>query len=301
MFDTLEEALARGRGAERPFRCPEHDDTVASASVNVAKGLWFCFGCHARGRVDGSKRKAPTNMELSALIEPEKEMRLYAQAYLEMFDAHEGIYWNTRHNPAVSYQLGMGQDPLTGDATFAVHSPSGRLAGVGRRHLTQEKQSRYLYPPRWSSARSIGGTMGKYPGYPVITLVEGMADAAAVWEVGCPGIAVYGAGLHAPQVELIARLNPRLILLGFDMDEAGERAVSAAFKLLGRKYSLQRVHWSAKDPSSVNYKARIKQLVTAVRSSDYGDVSGAWEHNIRTTHSNYRQHLEDDHATQDTR
>lgn len=34
---------------ERPIRCPVHDDSVASASVNRAKGLWNCHACGKGG------------------------------------------------------------------------------------------------------------------------------------------------------------------------------------------------------------------------------------------------------------
>lgn len=34
---------------ERPMRCPVHDDQHASASVNRAKGVWFCHACGKGG------------------------------------------------------------------------------------------------------------------------------------------------------------------------------------------------------------------------------------------------------------
>lgn len=41
-YRSLREAIAEGRGTERPFCCPVHDDAHASASVNVEKGVWYC-------------------------------------------------------------------------------------------------------------------------------------------------------------------------------------------------------------------------------------------------------------------
>lgn len=34
---------------ERPFKCPVHDDTHASASVNRERGVWKCHGCGEGG------------------------------------------------------------------------------------------------------------------------------------------------------------------------------------------------------------------------------------------------------------
>ena len=50
-MSTLEEAIALGQGIERPFQCEVHDDTNASASVNVLKGVWYCHACGASGAV----------------------------------------------------------------------------------------------------------------------------------------------------------------------------------------------------------------------------------------------------------
>lgn len=36
---------------ERAFRCPAHEDTHPSASINRQKGLWHCHACGAGGGV----------------------------------------------------------------------------------------------------------------------------------------------------------------------------------------------------------------------------------------------------------
>lgn len=303
MGPSLAEALASGQGIERPFRCHEHEDSVASASLNIEKGVWHCFACQASGRVDATKTAAPSGDDLLAMLDPERAARVYADAYLELFDDHEG-YWATRHDPAVSHRLGMGTDPLTGDATFAVYSPAGRLAGVGRRRMDPDARLRYVYPRHWSAARSLGGTRGTYPPLRILTLTEGMADAAAVWETGCPGLAVYGSGLHLPQVELLARHNPSLVLLGFDADEAGDRGAAAAITLLADRYRIGRVHWpdapdgSPGDPSSTPLAERSRVLAEAVISAGYvEDNVTAWQQVREETHSMYQTHLKEDHVT----
>ena len=70
---TLEDAIAVGQGVERPCRCPVHDDSQASASVNVIKGVWYCHACFASGTVDG--KKTPSVDSLKAMMEPEKIAR----------------------------------------------------------------------------------------------------------------------------------------------------------------------------------------------------------------------------------
>jgi DNA primase len=41
----------RGQGEQAKVRCPFHDDQHASCSVNLTKGVWHCFACHAKGNV----------------------------------------------------------------------------------------------------------------------------------------------------------------------------------------------------------------------------------------------------------
>lgn len=290
---TLEEAIERGRGTERPFRCPSHDDTMASASVNVLKGVWFCHACHARGKVSG--KAAPKISDLLAMMEPEKAVRKIAPSYLELFNWVGEKYWDTRLAPWVTWQLEMGQDPITGDATFPVHTPSGVLAGVGRRHVDPEsKQKRFLYPPNWSAATSIFGLSGRWARFPVIMLVEGAADSAAGWETGCPSFGVYGSGLHLPQVELVNRLGPKLILFGFDMDDAGEEAVTRGFKQLAGMAELKRVRWPEKDANATPTRRRRVAIERTVRSSQYGDgVLPLWDAHVDQKQREYAQHLEE--------
>lgn len=279
---TMAEAIAKGQGIERPFRCEAHNDTQASASVNVLKGVWFCHACFANGKV--GDKKAPSPEDLIAMMEPEKAATVYPNAYLEVFDitTRPDAYWHTRLAPDVIWALGMGQDPFTGEATFPVYTPQGLFAGVGRRKEVEEDgkvRKYYKYPRGWSAAMQVGGTMGRITPAPVLCIVEGYADAAAVVETGCLSVSQWGSQLHAPQVEMIRKLNPALILLGQDMDEAGERGVSMAFKQLYKVAPLKRVYWPRNDPGEVkDVDSRTDALLKAVSASGYvDDVLPHWD------------------------
>lgn len=277
-FATLEEAIADGRGGERPFRCPEHDDSHASASVNVNKGVWYCYVCHARGRLDG--KRVPTDNELETLLRPETAVRVYPASWLTLF-GYSG-YWATRFPDWLCWALSMGTDPITGDGTFPVYTPKGQLAGVGRR--LHDGEVKYRYPFKWSSSHVLGGTELSRRHSGVIVLVEGRADAAALWEMGIPAYACFGAGLHHPQLEQVARLRPDLVLLGFDADDAGQRAIHGftatngktqpgAMELLRRTYEVAAVDWSeidVKDAAGAAPKDRIDLIGRTVAATHYG-------------------------------
>jgi DNA primase len=122
-------------------------------------------------------------------------------------------------------------------------------------------------------------------------LTEGYADSIAVAEAGCSAAAVFGSGLHFPQLEHLKRLKPQLILLGFDADGAGLRGTeNAEVMLAGRQTA--RVNWAyygGKDPSEITLDERMAAIANAVIGAGYPDPLDAmvasrnlamerWEH-----------------------
>lgn len=47
VFDKYD--LPEPRHGEHPMKCPVHEDSIASASVNREKGMWYCHACGAGG------------------------------------------------------------------------------------------------------------------------------------------------------------------------------------------------------------------------------------------------------------
>jgi 5S rRNA maturation endonuclease (ribonuclease M5) len=276
---TLDDALNFGQGIERPFRCPDHDDTNASASVNVLKGVWVCYACQASGSV--KDKKAPTAAQLAAMLRPEEVCRVYPETWLDLFRDHG--HWGERFDGWIIWAMQMGEDPFTGDAVFPVRTAEGKLAGVGRRLADPgEDEPRYKYPARWSASRTLGGYDKADGSDPVGILVEGFADMTSLREIGTDTFSVFGSGVHAPQYELIHRMNKRVWLLGFDMDDAGERAafgkkeknLPGAFQMLKPDYThVARIKWPKKDPAECSIVERQKAIMAAlqtVASNVYG-------------------------------
>lgn len=246
-----------------------------TASVNVVKGVWFCYSCQGRGAVDSNR--APTVDELAAMLEPEVAARIYPTSWLTTFGV--GGYWAERFPLWLCWQQGLGEDPWTGEGTYPVHTAAGTLAGVSRRALTDGPWPKYKYPRTWSASRALFGSRGAYLHHDVLMLVEGAADAAAGWEVGCPTYATYGSGVHAPQVELVARMTPRLILLGQDNDEAGDKGADQAAEALAHIAPLVRVDWQTyKDPAEVPAHERTGLLARHVTREDLH----RWQRSVMT-------------------
>lgn len=273
---TLDDVLAAGRGVERPFCCPVHGDSNASASVNVLKGVWYCYACGANGRTDG-KKTAPSTADLAAMLEPEQTARTYPEAYLELFDIAEwpGAYWHTRFPAWLCAMEHMGQDPFSGMATYPVRTPLGKLAGMVRRD--PDGQPKYKYPYRWSASTVLDGL--HHPRTDHVVLVEGRPDRVALTECGIPALGTFGAGMHFPQVEMLVRRAPSLVLLGFDMDEAGERAAERTAELL-KEHDIETrlVTWPAKDPGDCTPAERREAVAEVVGSGVYVQ---SWSKRVR--------------------
>lgn len=287
--DTLEEALAHGRGVERPFRCHVHDDTMPSASVNVLKQVWFCYACGASGHVDVNQ--APKPDDLLAMLEPDRAARIVPDLYHQAFLTAPVIYWHTRVAPYAAHAMGLGHDTLTDTATFPVHTSSGLCAGVGRRAL-DGSHPRYVYPPGWSASRSLFGPTEPAP---IVILVEGALDATAVAAVGAVGVAVYGSSLHAAQVPLLMRMNPSWVMAGFDNDQYGDKGAKATWALLNQHTRVTRLRWpgGAKDAAEVPHATRATFLTSCVGGGPYAEEVARWPHRVAQMKDTYTEFLTD--------
>lgn len=268
-YESLEDAIENGEGEERPFQCAAHSDTNASASVNVLKGVWYCFTCHAAGRVDRKGTTLTAEMKRTVAALTVDQEVFYTESWLDWFDAYgPHPYWLERFGEDLCRKFRLGTHPMTMNPTYPFRDQHGKVQGVVQRTAWTPK---YLYPVGVSAARSLFGyEHGDYQTYTVI-VVEGAADVMAIHQacdnidgllssvlvVGC-----YGAGLHAPQVQLINTLEPASVVLAFDNDEAGRRAAARHYPL---NAAVTVLIWPQKDPgdSSAEEVRAVVRAVTA--------------------------------------
>lgn len=255
---TLNEALTTGRGIERSFRCEHHDDTNASASVNTVTGLWCCYACGAAGKVD-EKDTIPDADTLLAYLKGDVPVRVYAESWLDMFDAHHpSKYWSRRFGEETSDHYRCGTHPLTGAPTYPIRNLDGDPIGVVTR---QPDDPKYLYPYGVSTSRTFFGDFR--PSHTVI-LVEGAADVMALHQAGIPhgwtALGCYGAGIHAPQVDALADLNPKRIVLAFDSDPAGYAAAERSAQALAGWDTYTHTWGTFNDPADMPVEERIPSI-----------------------------------------
>jgi DNA primase len=272
---TLDEVMTTGRGTERPFNCPDHDDTNASASVNVLKGVWYCYSCHSHGLLEDH---VPSVDEALAVLAGSIPTRVMTESWLDLFDAdHASSYWVERFGIEVAAANRCGTDPLSGFPTYPLRDDQGRIVGVVTRD--PDARPKYRYPWNVSTSRTLYGVLRPSR---VVVLLEGAADVMslqqAVLPSGWAAVGVFGSGLHYPQVEIVARLNPTVIVAAFDNDKAGRDAAQRAHEderltdvapVVSHRWSSLR---GASDPAELPPEDRIPALRNTLRAAGFGDI-----------------------------
>ena len=102
-----------------------------------------------------------------------------------------------------------------------------------------------------------------------VIVVEGYMDVIALHQEGFGNaVAALGATLTGEQAESLARLDAQRVLLAFDADEAGQRAVLAGLdQSVGRRFLVQAVTIpSGKDPADVVLGGEREAFAAALRS-----------------------------------
>src|SRR3954466_15473381 len=262
---SLAEALAHGSGTERKFCCPVHGDENPSASVNVLKGVWICYRCHAHGKVDGSVFDDVDPVDLVAhltakLVEPEESF--YAESWLDQFDASgPGSYWLSRFAADTARHFRLGYDAVADAATYPLRDTAQRVLGVVRRPLAEDR-SRYRYPKGVSPGRLLFNYQPL--GTKLLVLTEGATDSMAAWEVGYCACALFTNRISAAQMVLIDKMSPDAVVIAFDDDAAGAAGTEQALRLLAN-YPVRRAHYDgAKDLAELSPADRMISLEHAV-------------------------------------
>lgn len=246
-YRSLEEAVAIGVGTERQFLCHVHDDNNASASVNVIKGLWVCYGCGAGGRVDVDNVEINPEWLVRNLKRLEETLasggpKTYSEAWLSLFTAGgPGDYWLSRFTPEACAHFDLGMMPDGTAAVYPLRDQRGVIMGVVERNLTEEG-AKYKYPFGIDTTDYLFN-YHQCTGDEIV-LTEGATDTIAAWEAGYEAMAVYGSRLSAAQELLLRRYAPKKLLLAFDQDAAGQRA-SHAVQLAFPEVEVVALTWPA--------------------------------------------------------
>lgn len=263
-YASLEDAILNGSGTERSFLCHVHGDSNPSASVNSISGLWYCYACHACGKVDldGVELSPYAIKRWSDQIQRRIEASsvTYPEGWLDFFDATPSRYWASRFSPEVIRDHRLGQTPDGKYATIPFRSPTGEVKGVIMRSLSDEDERRYRYPWGYKTSENLYGY--HKASSDVLILVEGASDVVAADEV-LPGhtMAIYGNRFSKAQAHLLYRYGPKIILVATDQDPGGELAYREIRDRMGTYCPVRRLLWDeVKDLAAMEVRDRSDLL-----------------------------------------
>ena len=232
-------------GNEWMVKCVFHDDSNASMQFNVAKGLFICFSCHARGNTKTLMRKlgisyqqegldvAEITARLDALRNPTAEvLTTLDESFLLQYDFETG-YWASRgFSMTTRAAFDLGYHPLHDYVTIPIRNIDGGLLGVIKRYIGKdvEQNQRYRYPKGFKrSCNMFGSWLVQHDEEcDTVVLVEGAIDAMKVWQAGYQSLAVYGSSISTQQIRILKRLGIVRIVLMFDDDKAGRECEDTA-------------------------------------------------------------------------
>ena len=129
-------------------------------------------------------------------------------------------------------------DRLRGRVTFPIRDTRGRILGFGGRALASDQEAKYLNTPESPIYRKREG----FYGFPMAldpirrgeraVVVEGYFDLVALHRAGVEAVlATCGTALSAEHARDLRRRTKTVVLL-FDGDEAGQRAITRALEVL---------------------------------------------------------------------
>lgn len=234
-------------------RCPFCDGPT-SLQFNIDKGLWVCFRCDEKGNSKKLVQKlggiyADPEVSVAHLrtslgkAQPdysEEKETVLPESHLNRYQSDFFDYWKNRgFTDNTIKQWNLGYDPLLDRAIIPYRNLEGGLLGVIQRRMGNVFP-RYIYPEGFDRNSSLFGSW-KIAGNNVV-ITEGSLDAIKVHQAGRLAVAQYGSSIHPFQVDLLRKMNIWKIVMFYDYDEAGLKALYKSQTLLD-DFALWTVKW----------------------------------------------------------
>lgn len=157
---------------------------------------------------------------------------MLAESNLNLYDIDgPGQYWLSRFSENACKRFRLGYDQVREKSIYPIRDLKGGLLGIVYRNFPGEKP-KYRYPRGVSTSQLLFNYENIEPKSPVV-LVEGAPDVIALWEAGIPAVGTYGARLLPSQAAALSRLEPSVVVLAYDQDQAGNIGSGKAGKALG--------------------------------------------------------------------
>ena len=234
------------RKNEFSIKCPFHEDTVDSCSINIEKGVWICFAGCGQGTLYGflmkylgisyeeATQKALTNTSVFNLnlfdefIVDDSSMPEVQFPFKEGY-VPEWIFDRGFNKPTLK-KWGCGIDSEN-SLIIPIHTSEKLVGWISRRQYMSPK---YLYSKGLRKSRVLFGGNHVEP-TDFICVTEGSLDTMWLDQNGYTSVALLGANMSRQQEDLLLSLPTKEIVLCLDNDQAGRNATEKSLTRLSTK------------------------------------------------------------------
>ena len=284
------------KGNRAVIRCPFHAngfERTPSLGVlledkgTVPAGAWHCFGCGKHGHFNTLASELGMKL-LSRRSERESRSSVlsWGDSFKESPVPKENVFkWpksmSWRGMPGVL--LGkFGAESVCVGSSFLIRLPVTYFDNrVGHIDCTLDKspngRSYINSPGPWISSNLFGfdqSRPGGFKGRP-LWIVEGPRDALNVHAAKCRAVALLGASsINADKINRIQEIDPPVVVIATDSDDAGDRAAAALTDLLSSLYPVRRYLFKErnKDPADLVHSEIVRadqNAANSVRTHSY--------------------------------
>ena len=269
-------------GVEWMCLCPYHEDSNPSFAINVRKGLFVCYACGAKGKVDqlaGFLKVGNAATPIERTVDDVKKKlhelnseppqhrgvsSLWVDHWAEQPQA-EALWESRGIDKKTMEEFGLGYDGMHDALTIPVHHPAKRqvLSVIRRRMNPEPGQPKYHYERGFKISEHLFGSWQvrtRYERNMKVAITEGSIDAMAMWSAGIPAVALLGARVSETQSRLLRQLDPMAFVVMTDADEAGRTAAQQIVEVLSGSGIMVEAprHWpkGKKDPGEMTEDER---------------------------------------------
>ena len=260
-------------GDEYNCVCPWCSNDKPVLYANAVKGLYVCFTCHEKGRLDelGALPLQTTSGlrdRLARLKQVAPEQHYYPEGWLRQFDVPTP-YWTQERtlDPETVDRFGLGFDPFSNRVTLPLRDVHGRVLGVTYRRL-DDGRPKYLHPKGFPIGRHLYGSW-LLDDVTTVAIVEGQVDAVRCVSERVPAVALMGSRITRDQIKVLQRRGVQKVVLMLDNDSAGQHGTMAIHEALSGSgirvvAGWYRPYWRVKDPDGLKGDRLRKMYYSAV-------------------------------------
>ena len=254
-------------------KCPMHDDSTASLTINTQTNSWCCYGCHSDKKgvndnygsdciafIQWINKGKKTWQDCIKYLADKAGISLPTDKNVKMYYTNKKLNEKFVRNltPQVkeycknrglnSYDIAkyeIGYDAIENRITFPMYDAYNNVVGFNKRRLDDSKEMKYVHSPNSSVFNKSSylyniNNVDKSLDYIFIT--EGVFDVILASKFGLNNVVcTLGCSFSESHYEIINKMGLTPVLL-YDNDEKGQKSMRSAVDLIYNKGSYPLVY-----------------------------------------------------------